>query len=246
MKKILTLIVCWGMVLSLAACGGGQKSAKEIPDVFGVNYTDAIGILEAEGFEVSAIATNVGSFSDKLLYPLEKVDKETVFKIDDYIIDNNGNLNKNYDVFYDEGLISQDKSIVIYYAKEDYMLEKNNSSNTPTTSTQPTSEPHTEGTAPTTTAEEKDSIGSNAIDPDFKAAMDSYEKFFDEYVAIMKKYKANPTDVSILADYADYMGQYADVMQEFEKWENKDLNSAELAYYIEVQGRITKKLLEVA
>ena len=124
MKKVLSLVMALLVVLSLAACGGGKSGKNEIPDVFGVNYTDAIGILEAEGFEVRAIETSVGSFSDKLLYPLEKVDKGTVFKIDDYIIDNNGNLNKNFDVFYDEGLVSEDKSVVIYYAKEDYVLEK--------------------------------------------------------------------------------------------------------------------------
>ena len=87
---------------------------------------------------------------------------------------------------------------------------------------------------------------SSEIDADFKAAMDSYEKFFDEYVAIMKKYKANPTDLSILTDYATYMSQYADMIQKLEEWENKDLNTAEAAYYVDVQARITKKLLEVA
>lgn len=113
---------------------------------------------------------------------------------------------------------------------------------TTTTATTPSTEPSTEVTAPTS-SEETDTA---EINPDFKAAMDSYEKFFDEYVAIMKKYKANPTDMSILSDYATYMGQYADMMQKFEKWENEDLNTAEAAYYIDVQARITKKLLEVA
>ena len=76
--------------------------------------------------------------------------------------------------------------------------------------------------------------------------MDSYEKFFDEYVAIMKKYKANPADLSILADYAKYMAQYADMMKKMEDWESKDLNTEEMAYYIDVQARISKKLMEVA
>lgn len=243
MKKVSSAVMALLVTLSLVACGGGRGSKNEVPDVFGVNYTDAIGILEAEGFEVSAIESGVGSFSDKLLYPLEKVDKGTVFKIDEYIIDNNGNLNKNYDVFYDEGLVSDDKSVVIYYAKEDYVLVKDTPSTDSTPSTQPTTEPSTEATTPAATEEKKD---SNSIDPEFKAAMDSYEKFFDEYVAIMKKYKTNPTDMSILSDYAKYMGQYADMMQKFEKWENEDLNTAEAAYYVDVQARITKKLLEVA
>ena len=76
--------------------------------------------------------------------------------------------------------------------------------------------------------------------------MDSYEEFFDDYVTIMKKYKENPMDMSVLTDYAKYMGQYADMMQKFEQWEGEDLNTAELAYYAEVQARITKKLLEIA
>lgn len=232
MKKWIASILTMVLVVSLAACGGGNGGKHQIPDVFGIHYTDAIGLLEAEGFEVRAIESGVGNFSDKLLYPLEKVDKGTVFKIDEYIIDSNGHLNKNYDVFYDDGLVSEDKSVVIYYAKEDYVLVKDKPS------TQPETEPATEATE-----EKKD---SKSIDPEFKSAMDSYEKFFDEYVAIIKKYKANPTDMSILSDYAKYMGQYADMMQQFEKWENKDLNAAETAYYVDVQARITKKLLEVA
>ena len=103
--------------------------------------------------------------------------------------------------------------------------------------TEPTPEP---STIPTTEP------SANTIRSDFKAAMDSYEAFFDEYVAIMKKYKENPTDISILADYANYMGQYTDMMQKFEQWESEDLSSEELAYYLDVQTRITKKLLEVA
>lgn len=92
----------------------------------------------------------------------------------------------------------------------------------------------------------KDESSSGVISPDFKAAMDSYEKFFDEYVAIMKKYANNPNDMSILADYTKYIGKYAQMMEDFEKWEDEDMNVAETAYYLEVQGRITKKLLEVA
>ena len=87
---------------------------------------------------------------------------------------------------------------------------------------------------------------TNGIDPDFKAAMDSYEEFMDEYVAFMKKYMDNPNDVGLLVDYADYVRKYAEFVEDFEKWENEEMNAAETAYYIEVQGRVSKKLLEVA
>ncbi len=94
----------------------------------------------------------------------------------------------------------------------------------------------------TTTAEKaEDSLGS-----DFKEAMDAYEAFMNKYVDFMNKYQSNPTDLNLLADYATYMSDYAKFCTEFAEWEDEDLNAAELAYYVDVQARVTKKLLEVA
>lgn len=82
--------------------------------------------------------------------------------------------------------------------------------------------------------------------PEFKAAMDSYEDFFDEYCEFMKKFKANPSDFELLNAYADFMDEYADYMEKLDEWEGEDMNEAELKYYTEVTLRIEKKLLEVA
>lgn len=251
MKKVISVIMLALMVFSIAACGGNGGS--EIPDVFGLDYVDAIGILEADGFEVSAIETGVESFSVKLLYPLEKVDKGTVFKIDDYIIDQNGHLNKNYDVFYDEGLVSEDKSVVIYYAKEDYVREETENSNVDMLNTQPatttaTEEPTekvTEEATEVPTETPTEAKIETGLRSDFKEAMDSYEAFMDEYVAFMKKYKANPSDLSLLMEYATFMEEYAEFVEDFEKWDSEDMNEAELAYYLEVNARVTKKLAEI-
>lgn len=76
--------------------------------------------------------------------------------------------------------------------------------------------------------------------------MDSYEAFIDEYVAFLQKYNQNPTDLSLLNDYATYMSKYADLAAKFEAWESEDLNTAELAYYLEVQSRVSQKLLAVS
>lgn len=86
----------------------------------------------------------------------------------------------------------------------------------------------------------------SAIDPDFKAAMDSYEAFMDEYIAFMEKYKANPGDTALLLDYTNYMSKYAQFVDDFSKWENADMNAAELAYYAEVSSRVSRKLLAVS
>ena len=86
---------------------------------------------------------------------------------------------------------------------------------------------------------------SNVIGTKFKAAMDSYEKFMDEYIAFMKKYQKNPTDVQLIQSYSKYMEKYADVVEKFEAWDDEDLNDAELAYYIQVQNRVAKKLASI-
>lgn len=255
MKKVLSAATALLLILSLAACGDGTSAKHEIPDVFGIDYTEAIAILEADGFEVKAVATGVGSFSDKLLYPLKKVDQGTVFKIDDYIIDNNGNLNKNYDVFYDGGLVSGDKSVVIYYAQDDYVREtdKPAADQTPNQDSvpAPTESPVIETESPIIETDPTESAATEATEhtglrPEFKEAMDSYEAFMDEYVAFMKKYLENPTDIRLISDYSKFMTEYTEFAEAFEKWESEDLNTAELAYYIEVQTRVTQKLLEIA
>lgn len=82
--------------------------------------------------------------------------------------------------------------------------------------------------------------------PEFKEAMDSYEAFYEEYCEIVKKYTQNPSDMELLADYTDMVSKAAEMSEKFEAWENSDLNDAELAYYLDVNNRVTKKLLEVS
>lgn len=247
MKKAVAIFLMITLMLSLVACG--KEKGFEIPDVFGVNYTDATEVLEADGFEVTAIETSVGSISEKLLWPLENVDKGTVFKIDDYVKDGIGDLVKGSDDYYEGDLVSNDKSIVIYYAKEDYVYDDGESEDDEISSTETiTSSEESSSEQQSTNVSEESTIQTDdtSIDPDFKSAMDSYEQFMSDYVDFMKKYQSNPTDFSLLADYAKFMSDYADYMEDFEAWEDEDLNTAELAYYMDVQTRVTQKLLEVA
>lgn len=82
--------------------------------------------------------------------------------------------------------------------------------------------------------------------PEFKEAMDSYEAFYDEYCNIIKKYTENPSDMKLLADYTDMLTKAAEMAEKFDAWENSDMNSTELKYYLDVNNRVTKKLLDVA
>lgn len=86
---------------------------------------------------------------------------------------------------------------------------------------------------------------SGSVTPSFKETMDSYEKFFDDYIAFMKKYMDNPSDVTLIADYTKFMTQYTDTMNKLDSIDTDSLSEADYLYYTEVMARISKKLAEV-
>lgn len=94
-------------------------------------------------------------------------------------------------------------------------------------------------------AQEETPAADSGLRPEFKAAMDSYEAFYDDYCAFMEEYNRNPSDLKLLAEYADMMGKLADMEEKFDAWEGEDLNNKELACYMEVNSRVTQKLLAV-
>ena len=99
----------------------------------------------------------------------------------------------------------------------------------------------------TITNNETKTTAHTGLSKEFKEAMDSYEAFIDEYVAFMKKYSdSNGTDMSLISDYTKYMTKLDDANKKFEKWNDSNMNAEESAYYIQVQTRVNKKLLEAA
>lgn len=83
------------------------------------------------------------------------------------------------------------------------------------------------------------------IDPAFKAAMDAYEAFYVEYCELMKKYMANPTDLSLLTKYAEMMSKAEQMNQSFEAWNEDDMNNEELKYYLDVNNRVMQMLIDI-
>ena len=88
----------------------------------------------------------------------------------------------------------------------------------------------------------------DGIRPEVREFLDSYEAFMDEYTEFMRKYmKADASGmVSMMGDYYDILARYTDFADKIEALDENDLNSAELAYYLEVTGRVNRKLLAVA
>lgn len=86
----------------------------------------------------------------------------------------------------------------------------------------------------------------SGVRPEFKEAMDSYEAFFDEYVEFMKTFSASDNPISMMTDYAKFMGQYVQTMADFEAVNEQEMSTEEALYYAEVSTRVSQKLLEIA
>ena len=82
----------------------------------------------------------------------------------------------------------------------------------------------------------------NGMRPEFKETMDSYEDFFDEYIALMDKLEKDPDDMGALLKASSYIAKYTDLMEKLEKIEDDELSNADMAYYLEVTTRIYAKL----
>ncbi len=86
---------------------------------------------------------------------------------------------------------------------------------------------------------------SSGISQEFKAAMDAYEAFYDEYCALLKEYYNNPMDYSLLTRYMELVERAEEVDEAFEQWNDENLSGEELRYYLEVEDRVIKKLAAV-
>ncbi len=85
---------------------------------------------------------------------------------------------------------------------------------------------------------------SDNIRPDFKQAMDSYEKFFDEYIAFMKEYQTSDNPLGMITEYLEFMTQYSEAMEDLQNMDTTSMTPAESAYYTEVMLRINQKLYD--
>ena len=86
----------------------------------------------------------------------------------------------------------------------------------------------------------------DGLRPEFKEAMDAYEAFYDEYFEFLEEYKKNPSDMTLMLKYTEMLTQVAEMNESFEAWDEDELNDAELKYYLDVNNRIMKKLVDIA
>ena len=101
-------------------------------------------------------------------------------------------------------------------------------------------------TEATESATENNAALIDGMRPEFKEAMDAYESFYKEYCELLRKYTQNPTDFSILGQYTNMLTKIDEVDKAFKKWDQSDLNSEELKYYLDVNNRVLKMMVDIA
>jgi hypothetical protein len=90
-----------------------------------------------------------------------------------------------------------------------------------------------------TSDSEEESSSTESVD--WKKALDDYEAFVDEYVTFMKKYKDNPTDMSLLSDYATMSEKATTASDSIEKVK-EDLSTENIAEFLTRYNNIIAKM----
>ena len=143
---------------------------------------------------------------------------------------------------------SQEVTYEINPASTITSTEETNTASTSNSTSVSTTEPTittNSSSSSSTNSNVDNSTNSTGISQEFKDAMDSYEAYMDEYVEFMKKYNANPTDPTLISQYSTMLQKYSEQVAAFDKWNSTDMTTEETSYYIEVQARVSQKLLEV-
>ncbi len=76
--------------------------------------------------------------------------------------------------------------------------------------------------------------------------MDSYEAFFDEYIAFMQKYESSTDTTSMLLDYTNLVTKEIEWIDKIDAIDENELSVADDLYYLEVTARVEKKLYDAS
>lgn len=82
-------------------------------------------------------------------------------------------------------------------------------------------------------------IDDSSSSDEWDSVLDDYESYVDDYVAIIKKQKENPTDMSIMTEYQE-------LMQKGTEWSTKmsemssNFGTEQLSRMLEIQAKLSK------
>lgn len=101
---------------------------------------------------------------------------------------------------------------------------------------------------PTEESSASSSSDGSGVTPEIKEALDSYEELMNSYCEFMERYQnaSSAEALSMLGDYTKMLSQYTDAMSALSEIDQGSLDADDLAYYLDVTNRVTKRLLEVS
>ena len=227
---IIALLVIIGAFRSCLS-SDEKKDFRAVPNIMGVDHTDAKKVLTDAGFEVTEIEADAESVLAGTIHK-RTVKKGQVFKIND---ESNPNYSDN-----SYSPIAKDQKVVIYYAKEDYTY-----GSLPTKNNDPTKVNSDDTSTASATTEAAATTGKKET-VDWKKFIKDYEEWVIDYIEMPEKYNENPNDFLLLADYSKSLIKMVEWAEDAEKLEDDLIDDAEaLSEYLAALSRITAKLATV-
>lgn len=93
----------------------------------------------------------------------------------------------------------------------------------------------------TTNTAAKETAGK--LRPEFKAKMDQYEAFIEDYVKFVDRFLASDgKDVNLIKEYSDYMDKMMKFTEEFKKIDDMQLTQDEIDYFLKLDKELTDKV----
>ena len=96
------------------------------------------------------------------------------------------------------------------------------------------------------TVSEENADISSSDDTGWRQFLKDYEAWVDDYIAMVKKYQSNPTDMSILSDYTEMMSELTNWAKRADEIEIELEDTDAAIEYSQELLRIAGKLAEVA
>lgn len=238
MKKVFALLLAIVILTSLAACG--IKNKKE--SVLGTWIVDCI---EKDG----------SKFSVDEWKTLEDEDLSTTF----FVFKDGGKVYICYgddgdlvDWLQSENIIMIDgkkgelvdgKIVFDYYSNKLYLSKKSDSQEIPKTVEEATTVEETTTESKKSTSSASNEINSvSSSNTEWRKFLNDYEAWADSYIAILKKYKADPTDMTILADYSKMVDEMSKWTDRADAIQDELADSSEALEYSAEIMRITAKI----
>ena len=231
MRKTLAILLTVIMIISLSACGNKEKS-KAFGGTWKVEY------IEYEGSKFTVDEWDAMEDEDLSKFYVILKDGGKAYVYDDGYGDLVDWLKSD-----DSIMIGDEKCNIVdgkicfdYYGDKIYLQKTSDNQEIPKENEDDESESED--------ATDIDKDTSNSAN--WKQFLKDYEAWVDDYIVILKKYKENPTDTSILSDYSEMVSELADWSDKADKIELElEDSDAALEYSAELL-RIAGKLAEAA